>query len=425
MVKETSYYDLLGVKPDASESELKKAYRKLALKYHPDKNPNEGERFKSISQAYEVLQDPKKRQIYDEGGEEAIQGGGGTSGGMHDPMDIFNMFFGGNFGSAGNGPYAREKRTKDVVHQLGVKLADLYNGTVKKLAISKNVICDKCEGRGGKEGSVLKCSNCKGTGMEIRIQQIAPGMIQQHQRMCPECSGKGEVIPARDRCKGCHGKKVVKDKKILEVHIDKGMKDGQKICFTGEGDQEPGIESGNIIIVIDEQEHEVFTRRGSHLRMRMELELVEALCGFQKVVNTLDGRHLIVTTIPGEVIKHHDVKAIPGEGMPTYKNPFEKGNLLIQFIVHFPPSNFTTHDNIAKLASLLPPTEEALVPDDAEECILVEMDPSSTGSGGRQYGRHGPGPSSFQRYHEDHGGMAEDDDEMGGGQPHGVQCASQ
>ncbi|VDN31255.1 unnamed protein product, partial [Gongylonema pulchrum] len=138
MVKETKYYDVLGVPPTASESELKRAYRKLALKYHPDKNPNEGERFKAISQAYEILSDPKKRQLYDEGGEEGLSGGGG--GNFHNPMDIFDMFFSGG---------RRERKVRDMIHQLPVTLEQLYNGAVKKLKVTRHIVCPKCEGIGG------------------------------------------------------------------------------------------------------------------------------------------------------------------------------------------------------------------------------------------------------------------------------------
>uniref|UniRef100_A0A2K5QVX7 J domain-containing protein n=1 Tax=Cebus imitator TaxID=2715852 RepID=A0A2K5QVX7_CEBIM len=211
MVKETTYYDVLGVKPNATQEELKKTYRKLALKYHPDKNPNEGEKFKQISQAYEVLSDAKKRELYDKGGEQAIKEGG-AGGSFGSPIDIFDMFFGGG------GRMQRERRGKNVVHQLSVTLEDLYNGATRKLALQKNVICDKCEGRGGKKG-------------------IGPGMVQQIQSVCMEFQGHGEWISPKGRCKSCNGRKI-----ILEVHIDKGMKDGQKIIFHGEGDQEPRLE---------------------------------------------------------------------------------------------------------------------------------------------------------------------------------------
>ena len=215
MVKETQYYDILGVKPSASPEEIKKAYRKLALKYHPDKNPDEGEKFKLISQAYEVLSDPKKRDIYDQGGEQAIKEGGSGSPSFSSPMDIFDMFFGGG------GRMTRERRGKNVVHQLSVTLEDLYNGITKKLALQKNVICEKCEGIGGKKGSVEKCPLCKGRGMQVHIQQIGPGMVQQIQTVCIECKGQGERINPKDRCENCSGAKVTREKKIIEVHVEK------------------------------------------------------------------------------------------------------------------------------------------------------------------------------------------------------------
>ncbi|KAK3795936.1 hypothetical protein RRG08_018319 [Elysia crispata] len=405
MVKETQFYDILEVPPTATDAELKKAYRKLALKYHPDKNPNAGDKFKQISVAYEVLSDPKKRELYDRGGEEAIKGGG--SGGMdfHSPMDIFDLFFGGGGrrGGGGRGP----RKGKDVIHQLKVSLEDLYNGATRKLALQKNVICSKCEGRGGKEGSVQKCGICRGTGMQVRIQQIGPGMVQQIQSVCGECRGEGEVIDPKFRCKTCNGKKIVKERKILEVHIDKGMKDNQQIRFSGEGDQEPDLEPGDIVIVLDEQEHDRFRRRGHDLIMTMQLELVEALCGFQKTVKTLDSRTLVITNLPGDVVKNDDIKCVMGEGMPVYRDPFEKGRLIIQFAVKFPTSGSLNTEAISTLESVLPPRQEVIVPDEAEECSLQDYDPSQQQ---RQGGR---------------GGYAEtydSDDEHPGGQR--VQCAS-
>ncbi|XP_064356946.1 dnaJ homolog subfamily A member 1-like isoform X1 [Dromaius novaehollandiae] len=369
MVKETMYYDVLGVKPNVSAEELKKAYRRLALKYHPDKNPNEGEKFKQISQAYEILSDQKKRDLYDKGGEQAIKEGGSSSS-FGSPMDIFDMFFGGG------GRMQRERRGKNVVHQLSVSLEDMYNGATRKLALQKNVICDKCEGRGGKKGAVECCPNCRGTGMQIRIHQIGPGMVQQIQSVCMECQGHGERISPKDRCKSCTGRKIVREKKILEVHIDKGMKDGQKITFHGEGDQEPGLEPGDIIIVLDQKDHPTFTRRGEDLVMCMDIQLVEALCGFQKPITTLDNRTIIITSHPGHTVKHGDIKCVMNEGMPIYRRPYEKGCLIIEFKVNFPGSGFLSSDKLSLLEKLLPARQEVEETEEMEQVDLVDFDPT-------------------------------------------------
>ncbi|XP_070762754.1 dnaJ homolog subfamily A member 4 isoform X3 [Enoplosus armatus] len=289
MVHETAYYDLLGVRPNASAEEIKKSYRKLALKYHPDKNPNEGEKFKLISQAYEVLSDPGKRDLYDQGGEQAIKEGG-MSGGTS-PMDMFNMFFGGG------GRMQRERRGKNVVHQLGVTLEEMYNGSTRKLGLQKNVICEKCDGYGGKKGAMEKCSNCKGKGVQIKVQQIGPGMIQQIQSMCADCQGQGEKINSKDRCKNCNGHKVERKKKILEVNVDKG-----------------------------------------------------------------------------EVIKHDDIKCVQNEGMPLYRDPFERGQLIIQFHVEFPEKDWLPEHLMFQLERLLPPREDVMMTDDMEEVVLCEVD---------------------------------------------------
>ncbi|XP_053128903.1 dnaJ homolog subfamily A member 4 isoform X1 [Hemicordylus capensis] len=394
MVKETGYYDILGVKPGASSDEIKRAYRKLALKFHPDKNPSEGERFKLISQAYEVLSDPKKRELYDQGGEQAIKEGGLSGGSFSSPMDIFDMFFGGG------GRMSRERRGKNVVHQLSISLEDLYNGATRKLALQKNVICGQCKGYGGKKGAVEKCPTCKGRGMQVLVQQIGPGMVQQIQTVCPDCKGQGERINPKDRCSTCSGNKVVREKKIIEIHIDKGMKDGQKIVFHGEGDQEPDLEPGDVIIVLDQKDHPVFQRRGQDLVLKMKIQLTEALCGFKKTIDTLDDRVLVITSKPGEVIKHGDLKCIYNEGMPTYKSPLEKGSLIIQFLVSFPENNWLSKDQLPLLEALLPPREEVTISDDMDQADLVEFDPR-------------------ERPYRNHGEAYEEDDE---GPRTGVQC---
>lgn len=376
MVKDTKYYDILGVQPSASVDEIKKAYRKLALKLHPDKNPdNDPEKFKELSQAYEVLSDEKKRTLYDQVGEKGMKEGAGSGGGFHgsDPFDIFNMFFGGG----GASPFGsqREHRGKNLVHQLAVSLEEMYNGAVRKLALQKNVVCDKCEGRGGKKGAVAKCTTCHGSGFVVRVHQLAPGMIQQVRAHCSDCEGQGEKINPKDKCKTCDGKKIVRERKIIEVHIDKGMEDGKKITFSGEGDQEPGLQPGDIVVVLDEKEHAIFKRDKTDLHMKMELTLTEALCGFQRVVKTLDNRQLVITNLPGEVIKPGDIKCLLNEGMPVYRNPMEKGRLVLHFDVKFPEKNEIQADQIKKLKTLLPARTPVTIPMDAEECDLVDYDP--------------------------------------------------
>lgn len=346
----------------------------------------------------------KKRKVYDEGGEEALKGGGGE-GGFHNPFDIFDMFFGGH---SRRGP--QERRGKDMFHQLKVSLEDMYNGTTRQLALQKNVICTKCEGLGGKKGAVQTCQNCNGSGMYVRLNRIAPGMVQQIQSVCRECSGQGECISERDRCKTCHGKKVTRERKILEVHVDKGMKDGQKITFRGEGDQEPDVEAGDIVIVLDEKEHPVFRRDGMDLYMNMEIDLVEALCGFQKGITTLDKRHLVITSHPGEIIKPGEIKSVVNEGMPMHRRPYERGLLIIKFEVKFPVDGSISSDKLQQLESLLPSRQSAIVPDEADEADLIKIDPAEF----KNY-RHASrqGDAIFDEDEDDHGPRS------------GVQCQTQ
>jgi len=399
MVKETKLYDLLGVAPGSSGAEIKKSYRKLALKYHPDKNPDAGEKFKEISQAFEILSDEKKRQIYDQGGMDALKEGGG--GGGHNPMDIFDMFFGGGGGGGrrghGMGGMHREQRGRDMVHPLKVSLEELYNGTTRQLALNKNVICSKCNGKGGKDGAVQSCQGCHGNGIKVIVRQLGPGMIQQMQTVCPDCQGKGELIREKDRCRQCMGKKVVRERKILEVHIDKGMKDGQKITFSGEGDQEPDIEPGDIVIVLDEKEHSVFKRNGLDLAMEMDIKLVESLCGFEKLVTTLDDRTLIVQSFMGDIIKPRDVKCILNEGMPVLRDPYTKGRLIIQFNVIFPVKGEIPSAQLQQIGDILPAGEPIMKTEDMEEVMLSEYDANHSAASAYQDdsddegGQHGPG----------------------------------
>jgi DnaJ homolog subfamily A member 2 len=215
-------------------------------------------------------------------------GGGGFGGG----------FFGGG-GPSRQGP----RRTKDLVHRVHVTLEDLYKGKTTKLALTRNVICSKCKGKGGKDGAVRSCHTCNGRGVKVTLRQMGP-MIQQIQSPCDECSGTGEVINAKDRCSNCKGKKVVPEKKFLEVHIDKGMKGGQTIQFRGESDQSPGAETGDVVIVVEEKPHDRFKRQENDLITEIEIDLLTALGGGQFAIRHLDERALVVKLEPGEVVKH-------------------------------------------------------------------------------------------------------------------------
>ncbi|XP_032647992.1 dnaJ homolog subfamily A member 1-like [Chelonoidis abingdonii] len=389
MVKETGYYDLLGVKPGATLDEIKRAYRRLALKYHPDKNPSEGERFKQISQAYEVLSDTQKRALYDRGGERAMkEGGTGGRGGFGSPMDIFNMFFGGGVRMPGR----PERRGKTVVHPLPVTLEDLYNGTTRKLSLQKNVICSKCNGCGIREGVDSRCPKCHGTGMEFHVHQLGPSMIQQIQTMCSQCQGQGEWVRPLDRCLTCNGRRVVREKKILNVHLDRGMQDGQRITFHEEGDQVPGLEPGDVVIVLDQKEHPVFQRIGNNLVLRKEISLVDALCGFRQVVRTLDNRTLLVSSQRGDVIRPGSVKCVPNEGMPVYRSPAQKGRLIIHFQVRFPEPGWLSPDRLRQLRTFFPPQEEVMATEDMQE---VELSDYFSQPG------HWWQPHAGEAYHED------------------------
>jgi DnaJ family protein A protein 2 len=212
-------YKTLGVAKQATPNEIKKAYRKMAMKLHPDKPTGDEAKFKEVSKAYEILSNQEKRDLYDKYGEKGVEQGG--PGGM-DAGDIFSSFFGGGGGGGRRGP----RKGKDVLFKLKVTLAELYQGATKKLRLTKQVICQPCEGKGGK--GARTCTTCKGRGVRMVIRQLGPGMIQQMQMQCDTCDGQGTVIPPGARCSNCDGNKTVKVKKTLEVHVEKGMRHGQK-----------------------------------------------------------------------------------------------------------------------------------------------------------------------------------------------------
>jgi len=297
---------------------------------------------------------------------------------------------------------------------LKVSLEDLYKGKTTKLSLQKHVLCSDCGGKGSKNpNNVKKCDTCRGQGIKVTLRQIAPGMVQQLQQTCPDCRGEGQVIRDKDRCTKCHGSKICQEKKVLDVHIDKGMKAGQKIVFAGEGDQLPDIIPGDIIVTLQQKEHPVFRRDNSDLLMEHTLSLTEALCGFSFYITHLDGRVLHVSNAAGEVIVPNDVKCIDGEGMPTYKRPFEKGRLIIKFNVQFPKT--ITPDAAKLLEKALPRPSPQKAPragkDGAEEVEDVTLTAFVA--------NEGPGHAHRHR------GEAYDEDEEGDHHQQGVSCSQQ
>ncbi|KAK9727068.1 hypothetical protein RND81_05G256000 [Saponaria officinalis] len=368
----TRYYEVLGVSMNSTPEELKKAYKKAAIKNHPD-NGGDPEKFKELTHAYEVLSDPEKREIYDQYGEDALKEGSG----IHYPFDIFSSFFGGNpFGGGGGSSRGRrQRRGEDVIHPLKVSLEDLYGGTTKKLSLSRNVICSKCSGKGSKSGASMKCDGCQGSGMKVSIRHLGPSMIQQMQHPCNECKGTGETISDKDRCPQCKGDKVVPEKKVLEVVVEKGMQNGQKITFPGEADEAPDTVTGDTVFVLQQKEHPKFKRKGSDLFFEHTLSLTEALCGVRFVLTHLDGRQLLIKSNPGEVIKPDSFKGIDDEGMPIYQRPFMKGKLYIHFTVEFPDS--LSPDQVAAVEAVLQPKPSMQLSDvelnECEETTLPDV----------------------------------------------------
>ncbi|KAJ9655091.1 Type I HSP40 co-chaperone [Neophaeococcomyces mojaviensis] len=413
--KDSKFYDLLGVDHSLQgvefEAKLKTAYRKSALKFHPDKNKEAGaaEKFKEVTKAYEVLKEERTRQIYDQYGEEGLEQQGGMPGGGMAAEDLFAQFFGGGgafggmFGGGARDTGPKKARTIHHVHK--VSLEDIYKGKVSKLALQKSILCPTCDGRGGKEGAVKKCTSCDGAGVKTMLRQMGP-MIQRFQTVCPECQGEGETIRERDRCKRCHGKKTVVERKVLHVHVDRGVKSGHKIEFRGEGDQMPGVLPGDVQFEIEQKPHPRFQRKDDDLFYHAEIDLLTAIGGGQIFVEHLDDRWLTVNIYPGEPIKPGSIKVIKGQGMPSHRH-HDFGNLYIQFDVKFPDK--IPIENLHLLEQVLPPRMQQNVPaSDAmnEDYDLEDVDPrQQTRAQGAAYGE-------------------DDDDDVPPGAER-VQCASQ
>mmetsp|Transcript_14494 Transcript_14494/g.21305 ORF Transcript_14494/g.21305 Transcript_14494/m.21305 type:complete len:411 (-) Transcript_14494:215-1447(-) len=360
-VDTTKLYETLEIEKDVEAKEIKKAYRKLSRTHHPDKGGDE-HKFKEINAAYEILSDPEKRAAYDKYGLEGVSDDGGPSAAGGE--DLFSMFFGG--GGRRRGP----RKGPSVNHPLKVSLEDLYNGKTVKLAINRKVIV----------GDVKECTECRGQGMVMEVRQIGPGMLTQVQRQCDACGGQGNSYQKKN------------DRKVLEVHVEKGMKNNQKVTFRNMADERPNMEAGDINFIIQEKEHDLFKRKGADLLVTKDLTLNQALCGFQWKITHLDGREIVIKTRPGEII-HAEVKDESGrtlpyikmvkdEGMPSLGNPFVKGNLYIAFYIAFPDE--LSEEAVATIKKVLPGADMApeYDPETVEECYMDPADLRHFGKGG-------------------------------------------
>ena len=341
------YYEVLGVDKNASEDEIKKAYRKIAIKYHPDRNPgdkNAEEKFKEAAEAYDVLHDPQKRQQYDQFGFEGLQGMGGFSGGAGFSMDdIFSMFGsvfgGGGFGGfggfgGGGGRQAARHHGSDLRLKVRLSLQDVAEGVTKKFKVKKDITCPHCQGSGAENGSgVETCPTCHGSGMEIRTKQTMFGMMQT-QSPCRTCGGEGTVI--KNKCTNCGGTGVVKGEEVVEINIPKGVGDGMVFTVSGKGNagRHNGV-PGDIQVFIEEEDNDTFVRDGQDLIYNLLLDFPTAALGGDVRIPTIEGTKLKIKiepgTQPGKTLR------LRGKGLPAVQGYGSgMGDLVVNVSVYVP-----------------------------------------------------------------------------------------
>ncbi|NUM49546.1 MAG: molecular chaperone DnaJ [Flavobacteriales bacterium] len=335
------YYEILGVSRNASEEEIKKAYRKLAIKYHPDKNPDDKEseeKFKEAAEAYEVLSNAEKRQRYDQFGHAGMGGNGGAGGfGGMNMEDIFEQFgnifgegFGGGFGGGQRGG-KRVNRGTNLRVKVKLTLEEIVSGVNKKIKVNKFIACKECHGTGAEKGSSYNtCNTCRGSGRVTRITNTILGQMQTAST-CPACGGEGQTITKK--CSSCHGDGIVRGEEIISVDLPAGVEDGMQLSMSGKGNAAPrGGIAGDLIIVIEEQEHEYIKRDGSSLMHDLYISFIDAVLGASVEVPTIEGKVKIKIepgTHAGKVLR------LKGKGVPQL-NSYGRGDFLIHVNVWTP-----------------------------------------------------------------------------------------
>lgn len=340
------YYEVLGVEKGADEATLKKAYRKLAMQHHPDRNPGNKEaevQFKELNEAYDVLKDPQKRAAYDSMGHAAFEGGmggahpgagggfGGFSGNASDLGGMFEDLFGDVFGGGGRrtgGTAGGRMRGADLRYNLTVSLKDAFTGTEAKLRIPTLVNCDKCAGSGAKPGTKPEtCATCGGAG-QVRMQQGFFSMA----RTCPTCNGTGQTIP--HKCDKCHGAGRFEKEKTLSVKIPAGVDEGTRIRLTGEGEAGThGGAPGDLYIFISIADHDLFERHGDDVLVEVPVGLVDAILGGAIEVPTIDGGKVKITVPAGTQMGQR--LRVKGRGMPR-RGGASRGDMYVQVDVEIP-----------------------------------------------------------------------------------------
>lgn len=350
MATKRDYYEVLGVEKTASEAEIKKAYRKLAIQYHPDKNPGDKEaeeKFKEAAEAYSVLSDKDKRARYDQFGHAGMGGaaGGGFSDfGDFDLNDIFSSVFGhgfsgfggfGGFGGGGARSSQRKFRGSDLRVKVKLNLKDISTGVEKKFKLKKYVVCNHCHGSGAEgDGATETCPTCHGTGSVTRTQQSIFGMMQT-QSVCPQCNGEGKII--KNKCKHCSGEGIVYGDEVVEVKIPAGVGEGMQLTVNGKGNagKHNGI-AGDLLVVIEEEKHPDLIRDGEDLIYNLLLSVPTAALGGTVEIPTIDSKVKVKIepgTQPGKVLR------LRGKGLPSvnsYGYSNGTGDLLVNISIYIP-----------------------------------------------------------------------------------------
>ncbi len=335
------YYEILEVKRNATQAEIKSAYRKMALKYHPDKNPGDPtteEKFKEAAQAYEVLSNEQKRARYDQYGHAGVEGAAGGFGGAGMTVeDIFSHFgdiFGGGFGGFGGFSGSRGRRVNkgsNLRVKVKLNLKEIANGVEKKIRVNKYVTCKTCDGSGAKDGTAYSsCSTCHGTGQVTRVSNTFLGQMQTTST-CPTCGGEGKTITSK--CSVCYGEGIVKETEVVTLNIPAGVAEGMQMSVTGKGNaaRRGGI-NGDLLVVIEEERHPELIRDGNDLIYYLYLSLPDAALGVAVEVPTVEGKVKIRVepgTQPGKILR------LRGKGLPEI-NGYGKGDLLVNISVWIP-----------------------------------------------------------------------------------------